>query len=223
MTDSKSVLDPPMVKPEAMPAPAQLAHQSIGISSYSDANDGQEPYPITLRMEEAAELTESENVKHSGQPVPIYIQGLIQESRACLVTNLLKGQSRTLYQPQMVWTLGRNREAAIPLKDQTLSRHHAVIMYIRDAGFFLIDLKSMNGTCVNDKRIQQRHRLQDGDRIRLDRLEITFFVSELTRSIAPIHPEVLTRLNATDSEPDHFVEFCALDETSVGLFSESAE
>lgn len=213
MTKSTPVLDRAVLLPSATTAPGQ----SSGLGAKVELQL-EEASPITLRMEEACDLTEIEHTHDSGQPSLLYIQGLIQESSACLVTNLSEGQSRTLYQPQMVWTLGRHREAAVPLKDQTLSRQHAVIMYIPDAGFFLIDLNSMNGTYVNDQRIHQRYRLKDGDCIHLGRLKIYFFVSELSRSISPISPETLTRLHPNDSEPDQpdrLVKFCALDETLV--------
>jgi len=199
-------LDRAALPPNAATVPGQFSGLVAKVEPQLDIS-----YPITLRIEEACELTEIEDIYDSGQPRLLYIQGLIQESSACLVTNLSASQSRTLYQPQMVWTLGRHREAAVPLKDQTLSRQHAVIMYIPDAGFFLIDLNSMNGTYVNDQRIHQRYRLKDGDCIHLGRLKINFFVSELSRSISPIPPETLTRLRPTDFGPDRLVKSCALD------------
>ncbi|HEY9753021.1 MAG TPA: FHA domain-containing protein [Coleofasciculaceae cyanobacterium] len=210
MTKPTPVLDRAALPPIATTAPGQSSGSVAKVEPQLE-----DPSPITLRMEEACDFTEIEHTHDSDQPGLLYIQGLIQESSACLVTNLSEGQSRTLYQPQMVWTLGRHREAAVPLKDQTLSRQHAVIMYIPDAGFFLIDLNSMNGTYVNNQRIHQRYRLKDGDCIHLGRLKINFFVSELSRSIWPIPPETLTRLHPTDSEPDRLVKFCALDETLV--------
>jgi len=144
-----------------------------------------------------------------------YIQGMIQGDQAFIITNLLGEHSRTLFQSQMIWTIGRSREAALPLKDQTLSRHHAVLMYVRDQGFYLVDLNSMNGSYVNGARIQQRQRLMDGDRIRLGDSEFLFFVSSCCRSLAPLHPEVLARLKTSDSQMTDFIEYAALEEPPV--------
>lgn len=145
-----------------------------------------------------------------------YIQGIVQGQRAWLITNLLDGQSQTLFQPQMVWTLGRNREAALPLQDRAMSRRHAVILYVQNAGFQLIDLNSMNGSFVNGTRIQHRTWLKDGDRLRLGNTDFTFFLSNgNVRSVVAIHPEVLARLTAPKLISSEFIDFSALEEPEI--------
>lgn len=143
-----------------------------------------------------------------------YVQGIVLGQRACLVTNLLGGESQTLFQPQMIWTVGRNREAALPLRDRMLSRRHAVILYLPDEGFHLVDLNSMNGSFVNGVRIQQRQLLKDGDRLRLGSFDFSFFTSSRVRSIEPIHPEVLARFTIPKSRSE-FIDYAALEEPEV--------
>lgn len=138
-----------------------------------------------------------------------YVLGMVQGQHAWLVTNLADDESRTLLQPQMVWTIGRNREAALSLQDPMMSRRHAVIMYVRREGFYLIDLNSMNGTFVNGVRLQHRYPLQDGDQVYLGNLSFTFFTSKRVRSMEPIHPEVLARLNTSEERPAPFVDYLA--------------
>jgi FHA domain len=151
-----------------------------------------------------------------GTPAPEvslkYIQGIVQGDRAYLVTNLLQDQSQTLLQPQMVWTIGRNRSAALPLQDRKLSRRHAVIMYAPEDGFYLVDLNSMNGSYWNGQRVQQRQKLQDGDRICLGTVRFSFFISVQERTVEPIHPEVLSRLVNSESRPASFIDFSELKE-----------
>lgn len=143
-------------------------------------------------------------------PVPMkYIQGIVQGGRAFIITNLIQAQSQTLFQPQMVWTIGRNREAALPLQDRAMSRRHAVILYVPDIGFQLIDLNSMNGSFVNSERLRQRCVLQDGDRLRLGNTDFTFFISQRRRAIDAVHPEVLARFTASKSRPDDSIDFSA--------------
>lgn len=151
-------------------------------------------------------------------PSKHYIQGVVQGQQSYLITNLLGG-SITLFQPQMVWTLGRNRGAALPLRDRLLSRRHAVIMFVLQEGFNLVDLNSMNGSFLNGNRIQQRQLLKDGDRIRLGSFEFNFFISQTSRTIEPIHPEVLARFTSSKSCQEGFMDYSALEEPEI-LFRE---
>ncbi|EKQ70586.1 FHA domain-containing protein [Leptolyngbyaceae cyanobacterium JSC-12] len=144
-----------------------------------------------------------------------YIQGVVLGRRACLITNVLDGSSQTLFQPQMVWTIGRNREAALPLRDRALSRRHAVILYVPDEGFYLVDLNSMNGSFINGMRIQQRQLLKDGDCLRLGSFKFSFFTSNQLRSIDPIHPEVLARFTGLKSRTKDSIDYLALEEPDV--------
>ncbi len=151
-----------------------------------------------------------------------YIQGVVQGQRAYIITNLLSGESKTFFQPQMIWTIGRNREAALPLRDRVLSRRHAVILWVPKDGFCLIDLNSMNGSYVNGKRIQQRLSLKDGDRLRLGNVEFSFFTSGTARTIDPIHPEVLARFTSPKTRAENFIDYAALEEPEI-LFGTTQE
>ncbi|MBW4418350.1 MAG: FHA domain-containing protein [Myxacorys californica WJT36-NPBG1] len=140
-----------------------------------------------------------------------YIQGVLQSDQVYIVTNLMGDHSQTLRQPQTAWTIGRNRAAALPLQDRSLSRRHAVLLYVAGDGFYLVDLNSMNGSYVNEQRVQQRQRLQDGDRIRIGATEFTFFLSAEARLLEPLHPEVLARLTNTESRQS-YIDFSELNE-----------
>jgi sigma-B regulation protein RsbU (phosphoserine phosphatase) len=63
-------------------------------------------------------------------------------------------------------TIGRSQDNDICLPDQWLSRHHAEIRR-RDDAHALIDLKSRNGSFVNEKRVLEDLLLRLGDVIRL--------------------------------------------------------
>lgn len=126
---------------------------------------------------------------------PKYVQGVVQGKQVYLVTNLLDNRTQTLFQPQLVWTIGRNRSAAFPLHDRQLSRRHAVILYAPFEGFCLLDLNSMNGSYINGQRVQQRQRLQDGDWVCVGSTQFFFFVSGQDKKLDRLHPEVLMRLS----------------------------
>ena len=71
-------------------------------------------------------------------------------------------------------SIGRSREADIPLLDDKVSRVHCGIR-LSDGEFYLKDLKSRNGTFVNGQRVEDTVKLQPGDRIQVG---ATVFVLE---------------------------------------------
>jgi sRNA-binding regulator protein Hfq len=62
-----------------------------------------------------------------------------------------------------ITTIGRANDNVLPLSnDKEISRRHSRIMY--EAGSFIVeDQGSLNGTFVNDGRIESPHYLEDGD------------------------------------------------------------
>ncbi len=73
-------------------------------------------------------------------------------------------------EPGDVKTVGRAARADFILKAPLVSRLHCRIE-AGDDSLEVIDLKSTNGTFVNDKRIT-RARLTSGDRLRVGRVEL---------------------------------------------------
>jgi serine phosphatase RsbU (regulator of sigma subunit) len=60
--------------------------------------------------------------------------------------------------------IGRNSDCDVPLDVAAVSRRHAAIVREQD-DFFVEDLKSRNGTFLNDQRVDQRAALRDGDEL----------------------------------------------------------
>ncbi|HDL77175.1 MAG TPA: FHA domain-containing protein [Lentisphaerae bacterium] len=69
-------------------------------------------------------------------------------------------------------TIGRSPEADVVILDEKVSRIHCGIRYW-DGDFYIKDLKSRNGTYVNDRRIDVA-KLQPGDRIRVGSVVLVF-------------------------------------------------
>ena len=63
-------------------------------------------------------------------------------------------------------SIGRSREADIPLLDDKVSRVHCGIR-LSDGEFYIKDLKSRNGTFVNGARVEDTAKLKAGDRIQI--------------------------------------------------------
>lgn len=78
-------------------------------------------------------------------------------------------------------TIGRHPNCEVQVSGEAISRFHAKIIQ-DDQGWSVLDLKSVNGTQVNDKNVT-RCRLKDQDRITLGSLELLFGVVKEPESV----------------------------------------
>lgn len=83
------------------------------------------------------------------------------------------------FKPYLVYygervTIGRDRQNSIYVPSNTLSRQHAEVSVSPEGEAFLEDCQSRNGTYLNGIAIQQKVRLQSGDRIKLGGLPVLF-------------------------------------------------
>ncbi len=87
--------------------------------------------------------------------------------------------------------IGRSEDADICLSDASVSTEHARIVR-RPAGYYLVDLRSRNGTLLNDVLISER-KLRKRDRIQIGETSLVFLeegASESTLTVAlPPHEE----------------------------------
>ena len=92
---------------------------------------------------------------------------LLRPERPCLVLLELLGAQPgavfSLHGPSA--TIGHKGNADVPLGDATVSWEHARLSVEND-GAYIEDLSSRNGTFINDRRIHERTRLDDGDYVR---------------------------------------------------------
>ncbi|GAB4366913.1 MAG: hypothetical protein Kow00121_04740 [Elainellaceae cyanobacterium] len=148
-------------------------------------------YQVFLKIYEHHKglLDEILSLEHSGSKtlssvtLP-YVQGIVLDQTAHLITNLLQGETQVLHQPQHTWVIGRDpHQVLIPVQDGRLSRCHAALKYVENQGFYLIDLNSRNGSYVNGEPIRESRLLQDGDRVRLGSLTFIFFLCQSARSL----------------------------------------
>jgi hypothetical protein len=70
--------------------------------------------------------------------------------------------------------LGRHPDSEISLDDITVSRRHAEIQRLGDGGYEVRDAGSLNGTYVNQQRIDAV-RLEHGDEVQVGKFRLVFF------------------------------------------------
>jgi len=69
--------------------------------------------------------------------------------------------------------IGRGRACDILIEDMLVSKKHFCIWF-EDDEWRIDDLKSRNGTYLNDLAINEPYLLDDGDRIRIGEMELEF-------------------------------------------------
>ena len=65
----------------------------------------------------------------------------------------------------------------------------------------------MNGSFINDVRVQQRSPLKDGDYVRLGSAKFTFLTSRSYRTIDAVHPEIFDRFTAPKLQTGEFMDY----------------
>ena len=70
--------------------------------------------------------------------------------------------------------LGRHPDSEISLDDITVSRRHAEVVRHRE-GYVVRDAGSLNGTYVNNERIDDEVTLQQGDELQVGKFRLVFF------------------------------------------------
>src|SRR5690348_10682913 len=95
-----------------------------------------------------------------------------------------------------IWKIGRSPKCAIELKDETVSRNHAMIQRSEDGEFHFIDLGSQNGSFVNDRRVSTPLALKDKDRITVGRTVINFCHPRQSSEKAPSYHDLVSSQTA---------------------------
>jgi hypothetical protein len=141
---------------------------------------------------------ETVNLKREGVSKPGFTIG---GSRSLLVAPLARLLIYTPFYQQswplisgLEWYLGRDSQNTIPLPDQLVSRQHAILRYLPQNGFALLDNGSANGSFLNGKRMDKAVLLEDGDHIIMGQSEIYFqkpFNSPVPNTAAPAPKHVL--------------------------------
>ena len=141
------------------------------------------------------QILKLENLSESSLKItqPYYIQAAVDGEMIYVTTNLRDGKSQSLRQSQNTWTIGRDRNSGIHIKNKYVSRRHAAIRYI-EQGFYLIDFNSTNGTYINGEQIYKPTKLEDGNVIQLGNITFSFFINHSCSVLPTVAVELLMQL-----------------------------
>ncbi len=84
-----------------------------------------------------------------------------------------EGEARESPLGSGITIIGRGTDCGVVVLDTRVSRHHAEIRYDGSA-FAIADLDSINGTFVDEERIEEPRELRDGNRVRIGPVEFRF-------------------------------------------------
>jgi len=91
--------------------------------------------------------------------------------------------------------IGRSSDNRLVLRDERVSRRHALIHVQGEGEWWLVDLGSSNGTYVNGSRVSQPIRLRDADVISFGPFAVVFRQTEVPTTT---DPEVTTERTVVD-------------------------
>ncbi len=136
---------------------------------------GIDPSPA-LRELEGKVLRQESLAPPAGPTTPPSQQRTVAETAIVLSrarVRLPSGESLPV--PSRGLRLGRMDDNDLVVTGDKVSRYHAVVAETAN-GFTVTDLRSTNGTHVNDVRVVESHLLRDGDRIRIGGTELVFLL-----------------------------------------------
>ena len=89
----------------------------------------------------------------------------------------------------------------IVINETTIGRRHAMVEF-KDHSFWVTDQGSLNGTFVNNERIEGPHQLKHGDRIRFHRHEFEFLMLDMFETDRTMLSETMLADFSTDNDED---------------------
>jgi pSer/pThr/pTyr-binding forkhead associated (FHA) protein/tetratricopeptide (TPR) repeat protein len=103
---------------------------------------------------------------------------------AVLVVTKNKKQLARVSLAGSAFVIGRGNQCDYPVEEELASRKHAEIS-LEAGSYWLCDLQSTNGTCLNGEKIRQRTPLKDGDEISIGSTRLRFLCDSLQANAAP--------------------------------------
>ncbi len=135
------------------------------------------------------------------------------------VLQVIRGETNTPAYPitRECTIMGRHPDCELVLDNAAISRQHAQILESHGS-YFLEDMRSRNGTYLNEELIEGRQELRDGDLIRICDAKIRI---DLNASASSINISTLGTGALEEAEGPTGIEFDAIDESRIFILPDS--
>jgi hypothetical protein len=140
-------------------------YKKSALETYYDKYDEKDKYSKMIDLEDSERRREVEILKESDPEYSYAAAWLIEKSGP------EAGKKFPLYWDEII--IGRSRECSLVVEDDSVSLNHAKIRKIKES-YYIFDLASDNGTCLNDKKLLRPKALFDWDEIKIGRIEFLF-------------------------------------------------
>lgn len=142
--------------------------ESTFCSSCGSVLDRLDDHTVTL-----AKTDPLQDAPGAGDDVVVHMSALADDAATLVVRNGAQAGTALSLSAELT-RLGRHPESEISLDDITVSRRHAEISRT-PAGYVVRDAGSLNGTYVNQQRIEEPVVLQQGDELQVGKFRLVFF------------------------------------------------
>lgn len=143
-----------------------------------------------------SESLDQKNTVHPIEPPQLIIHG-----NGSVETLTLSGRT--------IWTFGRGKKSTVQLDDPNASRVHAQLAIYTDNSCHFVDLKSRNGTLINDEVSITPKLLKHGDRISIGNTVMVF------KKISSCAKDQVLMLHASAAQAAFWQEILAFQGVSV--------
>jgi pSer/pThr/pTyr-binding forkhead associated (FHA) protein len=138
-----------------------MSFLSVLDNAFKNASEFRIESSTQTQTEMNSESLDQKNTVHPIEPPQLIIQG-----NGSVETLTLSGRT--------IWTFGRGKKSTVQLDDPNASRVHAQLAIYPDNSCHFVDLKSRNGTLINDEVSITPKLLKHGDRISIGNTVMVF-------------------------------------------------
>ncbi len=140
-------------------------YKKSALESFYDKYPEKDKYSKMIDLEESQRHQETEILKESDPEYSYAAAWLIEKSGP------EPGKKFPLFWDEII--IGRSRECSLVVEDDSVSLNHAKIRKVKGS-YYIFDLASDNGTCLNGKKLLRPKALFDWDEIKIGRIEFLF-------------------------------------------------
>ncbi len=140
-------------------------YKKTALETFYDKYAEKDKYSKMIDLEESQRQQETEILKESDPEYSYAAAWLIEKSGP------EPGKKFPLYWEEII--IGRSRECSLVVEDDSVSLNHAKIRKVKGS-YYIFDLVSDNGTCLNGKKLLRPKALFDWDEIKIGRIEFLF-------------------------------------------------